>query len=132
MIDCPNCNIAFSPGYQSCPRCKAFDTPRADRSKYLRSKTRELADKNRSREEVLDYLEGQGLHRVDAEELIADEFQSVRSENRKSGVFQLVSGVMLLCLSFVIFGGGIIWVGLILFALGLIGIGLSRALTGLS
>ncbi|MCO8122661.1 hypothetical protein NHH03_13015 [Stieleria sp. TO1_6] len=99
---------------------------------YLRSKARELADKNWSRDEVLAYLTEQGVVNVDADDMVEEEFRSVRSENRRSGFFQLLSGFSLLGLSFVIFGGGILWTGLIVASLGLIVGGCIRLLTGQS
>lgn len=46
MIHCPTCDIAFSPSYAHCPRCKAFVTPLDQRAQYLRRNTRAWRDAN--------------------------------------------------------------------------------------
>ena len=45
MVQCPTCHIQFSAGHRVCPICRAFQTPRSERVRYLASETERQIEK---------------------------------------------------------------------------------------
>ena len=132
MIDCPNCDIKFSPEYVTCPRCNDFPTPRSERVKYLKRKTHEYADQNATREDLRIYLLDQGLNDAEVDDILADSFRAVRSENRSYGAWQLFAGILLMGSGLLFLGARILWLGLFVAGAVVATHGLVRVLTGKS
>ena len=92
MIDCPNCNIKFTPDCHACPKCHDFVPPLSDRVGFLNQKAKEFADHNASREDVRDYLVASGLPDFDADDIVRNAFSATALENRLFAAKQITGG----------------------------------------
>ncbi|EMI54148.1 hypothetical protein [Rhodopirellula sallentina] len=99
MINCTNCNIAFSPSFATCPRCKSFETPPAIRNRYLTQDAKNRISDGQPSSDVRDYLIANGFSDADADALVGDAASGLRSETRGYGFRRFIVGVLMLTLA---------------------------------
>ncbi|MEL6109178.1 MAG: hypothetical protein AAFU85_24490 [Planctomycetota bacterium] len=118
MINCPSCNISFSPSYEFCPRCKTFATPREPRHRYLKENAEWRISAGEPAEEVRELLLDAGFSESDADRIVGRANSALRAETRGNGVWRFVVGLLMLGL------GGLFVVVLMSGSVGGKGIGL--------
>ncbi|WP_442511783.1 hypothetical protein SH528x_003526 [Novipirellula sp. SH528] len=99
MITCTNCNIAFSPGFATCPRCKTFETPVSDRKRYLTQDAKNRISDGQPAADVRAHLVANGFSDADADALVGDAASGLRSETRGHGLRRFVVGLLMLMLA---------------------------------
>ncbi|MCS7471470.1 hypothetical protein NZK35_32890 [Stieleria sp. ICT_E10.1] len=103
MINCPNCDIKFSPSYATCPRCKSFETPARDREKYLKRNAADRISEGEDPEFVRDGLIQNGFSDAEADSIVRDATGDLRSDTRSGGLRRLAAGVAMLLFAGLIF-----------------------------
>lgn len=132
MIDCPNCNIKFTPDCNACPKCHDFIPPLSARVDFLNRKAKEFADYNASKGDVRDYLVASGVADYDADDIVRTAFSAAALENRIFATKQITGGSF--CILIGVIGAFLTPYAavLALMGLGALSIGLYSLVTGKS
>ena len=96
MILCPKCRIQFSSSCLRCPTCNAFETPLAERQKYLRDRAIERVYEGENPHSVREKLISGGFVDFEADQVVWMAQKQLRSENRWYGFIRLIVGGVLL------------------------------------
>src|SRR5262245_35544002 len=106
MIECPTCQISFSPRFRRCPRCGVYEARLEDRLEHLTRTAEMEIDRGATEAEVVALLVEEGIGRLEAAEIVNAVANKVTRAERRHGLIRLFGGAGLLLLAAVTIAAG--------------------------